>query len=102
MREWRKRGAGHHRTCGASSALIHSMADTAGPGLRAREGCYESGCPSRVVINTREVWKVEHGNARELLNVGSLSSISDENSCARARVKGSQLDDTRIATSLLT
>ena len=65
--------------------MIYSMADTAGSGLRAGEGCYESECPSRVVINTREVWKVEHGNARELLNVGSLSSIGGgEDSCARA------------------
>jgi len=53
--------------------------------VREKDSGDENGCPSRVVINTREVWKVEHGNARELLNVGSLSSIGGgEDSCARA------------------
>ena len=68
--------------------------------MPGKDGGYESGCPSRVTINTREIWKVEHGNARELLNVGSLSSLgSGEDSCARAlESKGSQPDDTRVAT----
>ena len=51
--------------------------------MQGKDGGYESGCPSRVIINTRGVWKVEHGNARELPNVGSLSSIgSGEDCCA--------------------
>jgi hypothetical protein len=55
--------------------------------VQGKDGTGENGCPSRVVINiinTREVWKVEHGNARELLNVAGLSSSGGgEDSCAQ-------------------
>jgi hypothetical protein len=45
--------------------------------MQRKDGASENGCPSCVdidVVNARELWEGEHGIARELLNVGSLSA----------------------------